>query len=688
MALLAAGCSSDSTRDAAPDTTPAGPAPAAIGRALAATITKAPDCDWLDTSQCLFPFPSSRFEQADPTTVTKRRLAIPAGAMPVNAKGVAVDPGPFARNDGWGVGTPIMVTIANVDLEASKFPNEADPSSSVTNESGTVVVDMTTGTRLAHWAEVDDRPELAPADRTTVLIHPLTMLPEGHRIAVGIRGPIDFEGKAIAISPGFRVVRDRLTTKIRAVESRRAELDRVVDAVAKAGMARADQWLAWDFMVMSTENLTGDLITMRDRAFAQLAEVAPAYRITQVQITDDDGSPLPEGIAKRVRGTYDVPSFLSGDGAPGTVMVRDDSDRPKVAGTYRAEFVCSLTAQQMVGIKQAKPVVYGHGLLGSFHEAERGDLGTAAANHMLCATNWVGMSDPDIGFAVGALQDINNFPSVADRLQQGIVNQLFLARLLNHPRGLSADREFQTIDRDRTIDTSEVFYEGHSQGGIMGIAATAVSTEWTKAVIGVPGIDYALLIPRSNNWQKYGPVIAMGYPGKVDGLLTLALLQQQWDRGEGSGYARYLTTKRLPGTPAHQVLMEVALGDHQVANATAEVAARTAGVPIRLPAVAEGRLPWKHPPFQMKTSAWDEDASSLLVYWDAGTLAPPLGNRSPDMTAEWKAQCTPDDESAPCADPHEFPRRTPDAQRQRNLFFDTGLIKDLCGNAPCLTEPR
>lgn len=51
--------------------------------------------------------------------------------MPVNLQGEAVNPEPFARSDGWGVGTPIMVTIAGVDPEASGFPSEADPATSI-----------------------------------------------------------------------------------------------------------------------------------------------------------------------------------------------------------------------------------------------------------------------------------------------------------------------------------------------------------------------------------------------------------------------------------------------------------------------------------------------------------------------------------------------------------------------------
>ena len=50
-----------------------------------------------------------------------------------------------------------------------------------------------------------------------------------------------------------------------------------------------------------------------------------------------------------------------------------------------------------------------------------------------------------------------------------------------------------------------------------------------------------------------------------------------------------MTTDPLPGTPAHEVLMHVAFGDHQVANVTAEVEARTIGASVRRPALAPGR---------------------------------------------------------------------------------------------------
>ena len=696
MSSLAA-CSSDDSDDGSPgqedtrSTPEATEASDAVVAELTELIGTSGHCEWLADEECLFPFPSSRFEE-EADTQTGVRLAITAEAMPVNSSGSAVDPAPWSQSDGWGVGTPIMATIADLDLAASGYATEDDLARSLTEESSSALIDLTTGERLAHWVERDERPlvdTMTEEDQTTVLIRPAETLPEGHRIGVALGQPVTTDGDEPEPSTAFLAYRDNLTTSIEEVEDRREGFEDLFDSLGAVGVERGDLWLAWDFGVMSTENLTGELIAMRDRAFEALGDEAPGYEITEVLTETGDGGPLPDGVAKRVRGTFEVPSFLTGEGEPGTEFVRDDGGLPTITGTYEAEFTCSVTTRQVEGTSLARPVVYGHGLLGSYREAERGDLGTAAADLMLCATYWVGMSDPDIGYAVSTLADINGFPSVADRLRQGIVNQLFLARLIGHADGIAADPELAGPDGSSSVDTSEVFYEGHSQGGIMGFAATAVSNEWSKALIGVPGVNYSLLIPRSNNWAVYGPVIAGGYPGTVEGLVVLALIQQLWDRGEGSGYVRHLTGG-LPGTQDHQVIIQVALADHQVANATADVAARTAGVPVREPLVAEGRLPWSLPPHGIDTVSAGEEAESLMVYWDAGTLAPPLGSLAPDAHASWTESCSAEAEqaSASCADPHEFPRRTPEAHAQRDEFFATGVVVEVCGEGPCLTEPR
>ena len=58
------------------------------------------------------------------------------------------------------------------------------------------------------------------------------------------------------------------------------------------------------------------------------------------------------------------------------------------------------------------------------------------------------------------LTDLSRFPTLADRLQQGMLNFLYLGRLMIHPEG-SPRAAFAGQDRPPRL-----FYDGNSQGGI------------------------------------------------------------------------------------------------------------------------------------------------------------------------------------------------------------------------------
>jgi hypothetical protein len=53
----------------------------------ARTDPPAADCQPLDGGPCLLPFPNNLFTRPDPTSPTGLRLALPAGAMPINSSG-------------------------------------------------------------------------------------------------------------------------------------------------------------------------------------------------------------------------------------------------------------------------------------------------------------------------------------------------------------------------------------------------------------------------------------------------------------------------------------------------------------------------------------------------------------------------------------------------------------------------
>ena len=98
-----------------------------------------------------------------------------------------------------------------------------------------------------------------------------------------------------------------------------------------------------------------------------------------------------------------------------------------------------------------------------------------------------------------------------------------------------------------------------------------MAPDFTRAVLGVPGINFSVLLTRSSNWDIYGAVFNPGYPRQADRPLVLSLINLLWDRGEGDGWAHHVTTDPPPGTPAHRVLMHAAVGDFQVTTYQADV---------------------------------------------------------------------------------------------------------------------
>jgi hypothetical protein len=288
---------------------------------------------------------------------------------------------------------------------------------------------------------------------------------------------------------------------------------------------------------------------------------------------------------------------------------------------------------------------------------------------VFCATDWPGMSTPDVPNVLLLLQDLSRFPTLADRAQQGFVNFMYVGRWM-------LKRDWGDVD----VDQSRLFYDGNSQGGIMGGALTALAPDFNRAVLGVPGMNYSTLLRRSVDFDMYahGDMGGTGgtplglyeaYPNELERPLLLSLIQLLWDRAEANGYAHHMTSDPLPGTPAHDVLMHVAFGDHQVANVTAEVEARTIGASIRWPALAAGRHTDVDPYFGIPHIAAFPFGGSAFVIWDTGIPAPPTTNTPPREGQ----------------DPHGAPRNSPLARRQKSAFLRTdGAVVDVCGDSPCV----
>ncbi len=650
------------------------------------------DCEVLSDKNCLLPFPSDFHTRADDSTGTHKRIDLPTGQLP-NSSGVTLDPSLWNLNDGWSPSTPILAYVPGLDPTRTALPSEGDIGFSVTEGSATAIVDLTTGQLVPHWAEMDAR-ATNDADRLLIL-RPATSLIETHQFAVAFRHLIGTDGAPLPAPITFQAIRDNNETGDARIAERQRAFNVAFPRMASAGVAREGLYLAWTFTVASQQSLAGRVLAMRDDAFGKLAGLPPAYKVAEVQT-----SGLRDGVGRVVRGTFEVPSYLSGDGGPGSVMTYSLlNGLPISTGTATANFTCSLP-EKGLATGEAVPVVYGHGLLGGAEEVVSSQVQETVAknNSVYCATDTVGMSRADTSYAASALGNINLFPSIPDRLQQAMLNNLFLGRLLTHLAGLGAAAEFQTSDGANMLNNAEAYYDGNSQGAIFGGAVTAVSTEWTKAVLGVGGMNYSTLLQRSTDFNRFLPVLEGAYPDPLEQQLVFGVLQMLWDRGETAGYVQHLTDRAYDRTPRHQVLMTVAFGDHQVATITADNIARTLRIPIYEPTLGDD----VEPMLGVTTSQDDFFYNlgpirkfpldgSALYYWYDGTLPPPLGNITPTMSSAYQAQCqgSAAETDVACQDPHEMPRRQPQVIAQKKAFFHAdGTINNVCKDQPCVGKPR
>ena len=552
------------------------------------------------------------------------------------------------------------------------------------------MINARTGRRHPIWAEIDSNPE-RPADRV-LIIRPARNLEEGERYIVALRNLKRANGREIKAGRGFRIYRDRIKTGARPIERRRRHFGRIFRALRKAGVKRGDLYLAWDFTVASERSLTARMLHIRDRAFRTLGDRnlrdlkvagrSPAFTIdsvTDLTPAEDDR------IARKVAGTIRVPCYVTNGCAPGGSFRFDRRGLPRRMGTASARFYCNIprSALDPASPPKARSGLYGHGLLGDPTQIDESNIKSMSNEHnfVFCATAWAGFSEEDVPHIISVLSDFSGFNTMADRMQQGFLNMLFLGRAMIHPQGLSSNAAFQKGGQS-VLDTTRLFFDGNSQGGIMGGGLTAVAPDFDRAVLGVPGMNYSTLLQRSVDFDVYSAVIDPNYPDQLYRQLWLSQIQLLWDRGEADGYAHHITRDPLPNTPRHTVLMHVAFGDHQVSDTAAEVEARTFGARAYRPALDAGRSPWPRlqlipsiPRFPFGGSAivfWDTGPVRMVGTQIEGTNAPPRTNK-PNRSGD---------------DPHSNPRDTPSARVQKSRFLRIGgAVVDVCGGKPCYAAP-
>jgi hypothetical protein len=224
-----------------------------------------PACNPLGAGHCMTPWPSSVFEVDDPATPTGRRLAIPAGALPSNAQLISLDPAGWNAGDGFSPAAPLVMAWKG-GVSPDGVPSRDDLDRSLTTDSPTVIVDLTTGARIAHSVELGAPPD-DPQATQAVILHPAARLIGGHRYAAGVTDRLRAaDGSELAVPIGFAALRDHRGTDHELLEAMRPRFVDVLPALEAAGAATDELVVAWDFTVASSPPLRTDTTAARDRA--------------------------------------------------------------------------------------------------------------------------------------------------------------------------------------------------------------------------------------------------------------------------------------------------------------------------------------------------------------------------------------------------------------------------------------
>jgi hypothetical protein len=608
-------------------------------------------CDPLDTALCALPFPSSFYlKEAD--TPTGYQVDFQQRSFPVNRDDVPLDPTLWNEKDGFSISAPLLVWFGDVSLEGVIGHQNLEDHAS--NDARTVIVNVETGERVPHFVELD---MMADYDvQRLLMLRPVVPLDFATRYVVGIRDLEKTDGTLVEVSEAFEALRDDRRTDDYDVEGRRDHFDEVVfPTLEKEGFERDDLQLAWDFVTVSRENTVGRMEWMRDDMYARFGSDGPAYRIDSAVDHDCAAGP----IARTVRGFVTVPLYTEED-APGTMLTRDEDGWPFYNGDAEADFLVRIPCSVAEDPEPSFVLQYGHGLLGSREEANTGWLSRFAdeRRYVVAATDWTGMSEDDVGeITLMLVTDVSNFAIIPERSMQGYLQALAMTRLVKG--GLADDDAVKFEDPDThemvsVLDPDRIGFYGNSQGAIMGGALLGMSPDLERGVLGVGGMSYSILLARSYDFNPFFLLFRNKYEDDREIALVLTAQQMLWDASESAGWAHDVNRDPPSGMAAKDVLMQVAIADAQVTTLGSHYQARAYGGVTIAPAV--------RPIYGVPEVSAPYEGTALVEWYYSDVPDEPIVNVPPD----------------PAYDPHECPRREPEAQRQVGDFLETGVVNQHC----------
>lgn len=610
-------------------------------------------CDDLNPIHCLLPFPSDAFLAEDATTTTGFRVNYSDTTLPGTGLMPHVEIAALNRFDGITPSTQIMTAFTTVpDLTGAA--DQYSIGDSLADDHPTILLNLDTGERVAHWVEVDVRADRPTA--TIVFVRTLAALDYDTAYGVAFSGLTDTSGNPIQPSDALRAIIDGNATTSPDIESRRPAIDSLLDTLAAEGYARENVQAVWQFHTASHGSILGGMLAMRSDALNRLGEQGIGCNVTYAEPNYGDDNKT----FMRIRGTFTAPQYLefqqhnretpsllnrSGDGTP--VYVED------------AEIPFTMVIPQVLAdLNESGPlVVFGHGFLGT-GEGTSNYVSDWAEDYKVSflATDLYGWSSSDLYTIELGIVNPLFFQHQAERLQQALINKMSMIRTF---KGVCSDLAEMQHNGTNLVDSSDVHYMGYSLGGIYGSSVVAISPDIDRAALWVGGSGFSTMIERSTNFAPFqeGFSSFAGYPQRNDRALLVGVIQQLWSVTDPETYLPFAEQGYADELGPFNFISIISVNDAQVPALSSDRAARTAGIPVL---DSSARLPYG------LTPAAGPITGSAVVYWDGGYPAMPDDNSAPPPDQSSKAH----NEIGPIEAVNDMVRD----------FLLTGIINDTCAD--------
>ena len=407
-------------------------------RAAAPAATR---CDGTPLRGCLLPFPSNVAHTKKDKTPSRLARRLTRAEMPTNAQGVHIDPPEWNRNDGFSPGQPIIVHVASLKHAERVSRARASCRSTTSRSTRTPSSRCCCSTRRRASARSCGASSTPTRRRAS---EPQPDHPPGEEPRAG---------------PALRrrAARPEATSQPRGPVGRRPR--GAAQGAEQGGRRRGRSvYLAWDFTVASDRSLTARLLHIRNDAFRQLGDTQPGRRHDPGHARRSSRSPRSGLHAGREREDRAHGSPARSP-CPATSNSRA-ARRARASTTRRSRRTRCRRSCRATSRPGAVPVQHPARRLtapsrdralrprparrprrdrrGQHPGHERG-----ARLHVLRDGLERACRPRTSRTRSTILQDLSQFPSLADRLQQGILNTLYLGRLLAHPQGFAANAAFQ-----------------------------------------------------------------------------------------------------------------------------------------------------------------------------------------------------------------------------------------------------